>query len=51
MQAAWGHTVVEIKKEGGKWSYVQDSQYNRRINGFTEIAISGPAASPTAPGN
>ena len=44
MQAAWGHTVVEIKKDGGKWSYVQDSQYNRRINGFTEIAISGPAA-------
>jgi uncharacterized protein len=44
MQAAWGHTIVEIKKEGGAWSYVQDSEYNRRINGFTEIAISGPAA-------
>ena len=37
MQAAWGHTVVEIKKEGGTWSYVADSEYNRRINGFTEI--------------
>src|SRR5262245_41051857 len=44
MQAAWGHTVVEIKKENGAWSYVQGSEYNRRINGFTEIAISGPAA-------
>jgi secreted PhoX family phosphatase len=44
MQAAWGHTIVEIKKTGGAWSYVQDSEYNRRINGFTEIAISGPAA-------
>src|SRR4030095_9634650 len=44
LQAAWGHSVVEIKKTGGAWSYVQDSEYNRRINGFTEIAISGPAA-------
>lgn len=44
MMAAWGHTVVEIKKDNGKWSYVQDSQYNRRINGYTEIHVSGPAA-------
>lgn len=44
MQAAWGHTIVEIKKDGGAWSYVQNSEYNRRINGFTEMAISGPAA-------
>ena len=44
MQAAWGHSVVEIKKEGGAWSYVQNSEYNRRINGFTEMSISGPAA-------
>jgi secreted PhoX family phosphatase len=44
MMAAWGHTVVEIKKENGKWSYVQDSEYNRRINGYTEMTVSGPAA-------
>jgi uncharacterized protein len=44
MQAAWGHTIVEVKKANGSWSYVQDSEYNRRINGFTEIGISGPAA-------
>ncbi len=44
MLAAWGHSIVEIKKENGAWSYVQDSQYNRRINGYTEIRISGPAA-------
>ena len=25
MQAAWGHSVVEIKKSGGTWSYVQNS--------------------------
>ena len=44
MMAAWGHSIVEIKKENGAWSYVQDSQYNRRINGYTEMQISGPAA-------
>jgi secreted PhoX family phosphatase len=44
MQAAWGHSIVEIKKSGGTWSYVQSSEYNRRINGFTEMSISGPAA-------
>ena len=47
MLAAWGHTVVEIKKENGAWTYVQDSQYNRRINGNTEMMLSGPAAGHT----
>jgi hypothetical protein len=44
MFASWGHSIVEIKKENGAWSYVQDSQYNRRISGYTEMAVSGPAA-------
>jgi hypothetical protein len=44
MQASWGHSIVEIKRAGGAWSYVQESEYNRRISGFTEMAISGPAA-------
>jgi secreted PhoX family phosphatase len=44
IQQAWGHSIVEIKKEGGKWQVVKDSKYNRRITGTTEIAISGPAA-------
>ncbi len=44
MIASWGHSIVEIKKENGAWAYVQDSQYNRRITGYTEMAVSGPAA-------
>lgn len=42
---AVGHSVVEIKKQNGKWAYVENSFYNRRLNGFdTYIQMSGPAA-------
>jgi secreted PhoX family phosphatase len=44
VQEAWGHSIVEIKKTGGKWAIVPDGKFNRRITGTTEIAISGPAA-------
>jgi hypothetical protein len=44
MRAAWGHSIVEVKKTEGKWAIVPDSQYNRRITGMTEFAIGGPAA-------
>lgn len=44
IQQAWGHSIVEIKMEGGKWQTVKDSKFNRRITGTTEIAIAGPAA-------
>jgi uncharacterized protein len=43
--AAHGHSIVEVKREGGTWTYVNTSPYNRRISMLsTEIAISGPAA-------
>ncbi len=43
--ASLGHSVVEIKKEDGKWKLVPDSSFNRRITALdTEIEITGPAA-------
>jgi uncharacterized protein len=43
--AAHGHSVVEVTREGGTWTYVKTSPFNRRISMLsTEIAISGPAA-------
>jgi len=44
LRAAWGHSIVEIKKTDGKWAIVPESKYNRRITGMTAFAISGPAA-------
>lgn len=42
--AAHGGTIVEIRKEGGKWQVVRDGKLNRRIMSTTEMALSGPAA-------
>lgn len=43
--AAHGHSVVEVKKQEGKWTYIVDSPYNRRITmRSTELRVSGPVA-------
>ena len=43
--AAHGHTVIEIKKVGSKWTVPKDSPYSRRITAHqTRMRISGPAA-------
>ncbi|SCX35659.1 PhoX family protein [Agrobacterium rosae] len=42
--AAHGGTVVEIRKDGGKWQVVRGGALNRRITSTTEMAICGPAA-------
>lgn len=42
--AAHGGTIVEIRKEGGKWRVIRDGKLNRRITANTEMALSGPVA-------
>ena len=41
---AIGHSIVEIKRDGGAWKSIADSAMNRRITLETEFAISGPCA-------
>ena len=42
--AAHGGTVIEIRKENGKWQPVLDGKMNRRITPMTEMVLSGPVA-------
>ncbi|WP_027054896.1 PhoX family protein [Mesorhizobium erdmanii] len=42
--AAHGGTIVEIRKDGGKWQVVRDGKLNRRITSSTEMMLSGPVA-------
>ena len=43
--AAHGVSVIEVQRNAaGKWEYLKGSVYNRRITGYTPMAITGPAA-------
>lgn len=42
--AAHGGTIVEIRKQNGKWQPVREGANNRRITANTEMALSGPVA-------
>ncbi len=41
--AIHGVSVVEFRKNGSAWGYVQGSSFNRRYTALTEIDITGPA--------
>ena len=42
--AAHGGSVLEIKRENGKWRVVGGSRYARRLDATTPMEIAGPAA-------
>jgi uncharacterized protein len=42
-KAAQGVSIVEVRRERGRWKFIKDSRFNRRITADTPIDIGGPA--------
>jgi secreted PhoX family phosphatase len=42
-QAAQGVSIIEVRRERGRWKFIKDSRFNRRITATTPIDIGGPA--------
>jgi secreted PhoX family phosphatase len=41
--AIHGVSVVEVRRNAGKWEYVKDSAFNRRVTALSDVEIMGPA--------
>jgi secreted PhoX family phosphatase len=42
-QAAQGVSIIEIRRKRGRWKFIKNSRFNRRITANTPIDIGGPA--------
>ncbi|MEM7426545.1 MAG: alkaline phosphatase PhoX [Pseudomonadota bacterium] len=42
-KAAHGVSIVHVRERGGRWQFVKDSPYNRKITPDTPMIITGPA--------
>jgi hypothetical protein len=42
-KAAQGVSIVEVRRQRGRWKFIKDSRFNRRITAETPIDIGGPA--------
>jgi secreted PhoX family phosphatase len=42
-KAAQGVSVIEVRRKRGRWKFVKDSRFNRRITADTPMDIGGPA--------
>ncbi|MGB3680865.1 MAG: PhoX family phosphatase [Rubrobacteraceae bacterium] len=47
-KAAVGGSVIRVRKEGDSWQFVEDGEYNRRIDAKTPMDLTGPAAGSEA---
>ncbi|MDP8901854.1 MAG: DUF839 domain-containing protein, partial [Actinomycetota bacterium] len=47
-KAAVGGSVIRVRKEGDTWKFVDDEDYNRRIDATTPMVLTGAAAGSDA---